>query len=104
VGREASAALDFCRQEHAYLIPARPVRFALKRIGESETVDFPWWAEPDQDALRQLLRHVVENYQEAKAKGARARYFIRDHFTWDHTVAAVEARLEQLSCHRVGCQ
>ena len=88
--------LDFCREEHAYLIPARIARFPEKRIDENETVDHPWWAEADQDCLRMLLRHVVENPEEAKEKGAKARVFIRDHFTWDHTLAAVEAHLLQL--------
>ena len=91
------AALDFCREEHAYLIPARIVRFPTKELDKVETVDFPWWAEPDQDFLRWLLRHVIENQQEAKEKGVKARAFIQNNFTWGHTVAAVEARLETLS-------
>jgi glycosyltransferase involved in cell wall biosynthesis/tetratricopeptide (TPR) repeat protein len=91
------AALDFCREDHAYLIPARQARFKDKRVGDTETVDYPWWAEPDPDSLRLLLRHVAENYDEAKAKGARAREFIGGHFTWEHTAAAVEVRLQQLT-------
>src|SRR6202034_3650135 len=48
----SGAALDYCHKENAYLIPARVVRFREKRIGDLETVDYPWLAEPDRDALR----------------------------------------------------
>src|SRR5262249_39607316 len=45
------AALDFCSEETAYLLPAHLARFAEKRLGELETVDFPFFWEPERDAL-----------------------------------------------------
>ena len=89
----SGAALDFCFQDHAYLLPTRTARLSEKKIDHWETVDFPFWAEPDPDALRWQLRHVFENQEEARAKGAKARTFIQSYFTWEHTVDAVEARL-----------
>ena len=44
--------LDYCSEENAFLIPARIVRFREKRIAELETVDYPFLAEPDPDALK----------------------------------------------------
>ena len=90
------AALDFCHDEHAYLLPASVVHFREKRVGDFETVDHPWWAEPDQDALRFRLRYVATHLKDAKDKGKLAQDFIRRNFTWDHTVAILEQRLVEL--------
>src|SRR5439155_6005940 len=53
------AALDYCNEGNAYLVPARRVYLAQQRIGDLETVDHPWLAEPDLDALLERLRHVA---------------------------------------------
>ncbi len=93
------AALDYCRDEWAYLIPARPRPLPDARIGVLETVDRPHLAEPDGDALRLLLRHVVEHPEEARAMAERARRHVRSRYTWAHAAAAAEARLAEL-CRR----
>ncbi len=90
------AALDYCNPENAYLIPARIVRFRENRIGDLETVDDPWLAEPDRAALRELLRAVVDRRDEARARGRAAAAHIREHVTWDRAVDVLEARLGQL--------
>ena len=90
------AALDYCTAENAYLIPARIMHFRKKQIGDLETVDYPYLAEPDPMALRDLLRAVVDHPDEARAKGRAAESYIRGHLTWDHAVDKIEARLKQL--------
>jgi glycosyltransferase involved in cell wall biosynthesis len=75
------AALDFCSHDNAYLIPACPVYSPTRRIGEWETVDYPWLAEPDRDALIDLLRHVAAHPDEAHAKGQAGAALIRSRFT-----------------------
>ena len=90
------AALDFCNEENAYLVPARIQRFRDKRIGDLETVDSPWLAEPDPAVLRSLLRTVVDHPGEAREKGRAASAYVRAHLTWDRAVDAMEARLRQL--------
>ncbi len=90
------AALDFCGPEHGYRVPAREVRFPERRVGDLETVDHPWLAEPDVVALGRLLRHVYDHPDEAHAKGQAGAAHIGGRFTWDHTVTAVEQRLAEL--------
>lgn len=89
------AALDFCDDDHAYLIPAR-AQHLQTQPGEMPTVDQQFWAQPDMDHLRLLLRHVVEHRDEARAKARRGRAFLRENYTWDHAAAAVETRLRVL--------
>jgi glycosyltransferase involved in cell wall biosynthesis/predicted Zn-dependent protease/predicted O-methyltransferase YrrM len=87
------AALDFCGPDNAYLVPSRTVRLTEKRVGSLETVDYPWWAEPDVEELARLLRRALECPAERQVKGAAGRARILAGFTWDHAAAAVEERL-----------
>src|SRR5262249_22542765 len=87
------AALDFCSEDTAYLLPARLVRLPEKRLGELETVDFPFFWEPEHDALCQRLRHVFEHRDAAGTKGVKAGGHIRQHLTWEQAAAVVEERL-----------
>jgi glycosyltransferase involved in cell wall biosynthesis/tetratricopeptide (TPR) repeat protein len=92
----AGAARDFCDQDNAYLIPAQRRFFTDKRVGELETVDFPWLAEPDAAALAAHLRNVFEHPEEARAKGRQGCERIRERFTWDRAAEAAEQRLREL--------
>lgn len=91
------AALDFANEENAYLIPAQVVRLGEKRVGHLETVDYPFWAEPDRDALAATLRRIYENPAEARARGERAAQDITARHTWAHAAAIAAGRLEALS-------
>lgn len=90
------ACLDFCNDSNAYLIPAREVQMSEKKVYGMETVDFPWWAEPDMGALQRLLRCVRERQNEAAAKSRTARETIVNNFTWCHAVSVAEERLRAL--------
>jgi len=90
------AALDFCNDDNAFLIPACVVRYADKRLSDMETVDYPFQAEPDEAALRSLLRYVVDFPEEAQRRARAARAYVHGHLTWDRAVSLVEERLRQL--------
>src|SRR5260370_6665486 len=81
-------ALDFCSSETAYLVPYQLVRFAQKRVGELETIDHPWLAEPDGDALTRLLRRAYEERAEGEAKGRAGRGVVLGDFSWGPTGVA----------------
>lgn len=101
------AALDFCSEENAYLLPfqvrklfkkrVQMLRLPDNRIEEMETVDYPWLAEPDLEALKKIMRHVYENPEEAEKKGLAGRVHIERHFTWEKTVEVVKKRLHALA-------
>jgi glycosyltransferase involved in cell wall biosynthesis len=90
------AALDFCNDSNAYLVPARRVYLAQKRIGDLDTVDHPWLAEPDLDALVDRLRHVARRPADARTRADAGCAHIRGHFTWDHAAAAADHALREL--------
>jgi glycosyltransferase involved in cell wall biosynthesis len=87
------AAMDYCNADNAFLIPARRRYFADKRVGDEETVDVPWVAEPDARALCRLLHHVLEHPEERRGKARAGCEHIRAHFRWDQAVDAAERRL-----------
>jgi glycosyltransferase involved in cell wall biosynthesis/Tfp pilus assembly protein PilF len=90
------AALDYCDAANAYLVPAAVRRFAEKRVGELETVDYPSLAEPEPPALVESLQHILSHPEEAKAKGQAGRARVVAKLTWEHTVRAIEQRIEVL--------
>ena len=92
----AGAAMDYCNQDNAFLIPARKTYLPAKRIGSLQTVSRPWLLEPDEEALQAHLRNVFEHPEEAKAKGRAAGAHIRQHFGWENVLNAVEHRLSEL--------
>lgn len=90
------AAMDFCSERTAYLIPAKEVTLSVKRIGRYETVDFPRLAEPDREALARLMQKVFLDRAEALSKAALAAERIKSNFTWRHSAQVVETRIHEL--------
>ena len=90
------AALDYCDESRAYLVPAEVRYLPERQVGGLETVGRPWLAEPDAEALEAILCHVVAHPDEARAKGAAGRAFVCGNLTWEHAADAVERRLEAL--------
>jgi tetratricopeptide (TPR) repeat protein len=91
------AALDFAHSGNAYLIPATVQHHTQKRIGDIITLDFPYWADPDRDALTSLLRHVMTNRDEAHDRGVRAAEEIQARHTWAEAARIAADRLVALA-------
>lgn len=54
------------------------------------------WAEPDEEHLRYLLRHVFEHREEARQRGAAAAEEVRTHWTWDLAAERIVRRIQEL--------
>lgn len=94
--------LEYCDETNAYLIPAQEVPFKEKQIDDTlVTVDYPYWAEPDYDSLKALLRHIYENPEEARQKGRKARETVCENLTWRHSLMHLEAQIKQLQTRPV---
>ena len=93
---DRGAARAFCEEAWSYLIPSREVQLPSRFVGDIETVALPWLAEPDADALVNILKRVHAEPAEARRRGFAAREQIRTRFTWEHAAEAVEQRLEAL--------
>ncbi len=90
------AALDFCDEDNAYLIPAELRYYPDKLLERQETVDYPWLAEPDVEALAVILRSVVGDGEGRRRRGAAGRRRILQGLTVERAAAAAEARLRAL--------
>ena len=90
------AAMDFCNPSNAYLISAKEKRYEVKRVGDHETVDYPWYAEPDRVDLASWMKHVFSQREEAIEKGRCARKSIEENLTWRHAFEKVSARIKAL--------
>jgi glycosyltransferase involved in cell wall biosynthesis len=90
----SGAALDFCDDEVAYLIPSTerrvPIRLWDRRV---PTVLPPTWFEPDVGMLRRAMRHVYEHRADAARKAHQARVRAARNWTWRHTTDAMLGRM-----------
>jgi hypothetical protein len=54
------------------------------------------WAEPSYEQLRVLMRHVYDNREEAKLKGALASAEVLERWTWQKSAEKIIRRLREL--------
>jgi glycosyltransferase involved in cell wall biosynthesis len=55
------------------------------------------WADPDEEHLRHLLRHVYENRDAARERGLRAAREVHARWTWDHAAERILKRIRVLA-------
>ena len=87
------ACLDFCDEGNASLIPA-----TLRPISGLEEPPAPigyWWAEPDANALADIMRAVASDPGPSRVKAETALERVRP-MTWDVTARLVLDRLKEL--------
>lgn len=87
------AALDFCDEERALLIPAGVEYFADNLIQPWETVNLPFWAKPDRNAMEALMEQVYRHPEQAFERAQRAAQWVRENLTWRHAAQVAASRL-----------
>ena len=91
------AAMDFCNQDNSYLLPSKVIYYEEKRVGNRETVDYPWLAEPDPEVLAEAMRIVFNSPQTARSKAKSGRELIESRFSWKKIGTIVEERISEIS-------
>lgn len=77
-----------------------PLRYQLQETGGIHfgfRRQFGYWAEPDIQDLRWLMRYVYEHREEAAAKGLRASARVHRDWTWDRAARQVIADFDLLA-------
>jgi len=89
-----SAQTDFIHDELAYPLGIEGLVPAEAKCPYYEGFN---WAEPSYEHLRALMRHVYENREEARLKGARASSEVLGRWTWRHSAEKIIRRLREVS-------
>jgi glycosyltransferase involved in cell wall biosynthesis len=84
---------DFVHDDIAYPLAVHGVVPAVAKC--PYYVGFSW-AEPDEEHLRHLLRHVFEHPDEARARGVAAAAEMAARWTWDDAARRIADRLGEL--------
>jgi glycosyltransferase involved in cell wall biosynthesis len=87
-----SGPAEFVTAANGYPLPVRALAPADER---NRYYRGARWAEPDLDALVELLRRAAREPEERRAKGRLAAEDAR-RWTWDRSLDAIEARLAQI--------
>lgn len=90
------ACLDFCTKETTFFVPSVEIPLSDKKIGNLDTVDFPWWLSIDPKDLQKVMRFVYENRTLVKMKGQKASQHILSSFTWKKSFQHVLDRIRYL--------
>ena len=89
------ACLDFCDEKTAFLIPAREV--GLESTGLPPSSKGYWLAEPNRQALANLMRDVVLDPAKAQEIARAGRERIVSQFQWSHAAEKVLERVSELA-------
>jgi glycosyltransferase involved in cell wall biosynthesis len=89
-----SAHTDFMNEEVAY-----PLNVAKLIPAEAKCPYYKGfvWAQPDEEHLIHLMRHVYAERQEATATGVRASQHVLENWTWRHAAQKIKDRLLEIS-------
>lgn len=87
---------DFCTEGTAFFVPSKEVDLAEKRVGNLETVDFPWWLSIEVSDLQRVMRFAYEQRKLVKEKGQKASQHILSNFTWKKSAECVIDRVNRL--------
>lgn len=85
-----SGNLNFMNEANSYLVPYRLTEL------EEDVGSYPAgsvWAEPDLDEAARLMRHVVENREEARERAERGRRTIEANHSLEATAAFLTERM-----------
>lgn len=93
IATDWSAHTDFMTEEIAY--PLR-VSNLIPAVAKCPYYEGFSWAEPDEEHLIHLMRHVYENRDEAAEKGARASEVVLSKWTWRHAALKIKTRLLEI--------
>lgn len=88
---------DFCSEETAFFVSSKEVVLPEKKVGNLDTVDYPWWLSIDRSDLQQKMRFAYENRTLVKEKGQKASRQILSSFTWKKSAQVVSDRIKQLA-------
>ncbi|MCM3663100.1 glycosyltransferase [Mesobacillus subterraneus] len=94
---DSGSCLDFCTEETAFFVPSKEVDLAEKRVGNLETVDFPWWLSIEVPDLQKVMRLAYEQRKLVKEMGKKASQHILSNFTWKKSAEHVLDRVNQLA-------
>lgn len=94
---DAGPVREFCPDDVATFVPARPLRFPDNRVDHLETVGVPTLMEPDVAALRRAMRAAAADPERCRARGHRGAQHARARYTWSHVARAYADRLRALT-------
>ena len=88
-----SAHTEFATPDNAYLVKVEKMMEVNDPVWFHPHINYGQWAQPDLDHLKQLMRHVYENRDEARQKGLNARKSVVENWTWAHSAATAHRYL-----------
>ncbi|MHB8172750.1 MAG: glycosyltransferase [Thermincolia bacterium] len=98
IGTKWSGNLEFMNEDNSYLVDIN----GLVDVDQEQVDEDPFyaghrWADPSLEHLKQVMRFVYQNREEAAEKGKKARQDVLNHWTIDYATEKMIKRLKKLT-------
>lgn len=97
-------AVEFCDPSFTYFVSARKYDHREMKIGDLETIYYPYWIEPDLDDLKSKMRQVYEQREQLQDIGMQASRHIRKYYTWKKTAEEIKKTLTRVQTKAPTCR
>lgn len=88
---------DFINNENGWLIDIKTLKHLSARLCKINTCyDGLWFAEPDVDDVRKIMKYIFLNKEEVIEKGKKARETIISKYDWEKVTDRAENRLKEI--------
>ena len=94
IATDWSAQTEFFNSSNGYPIQVEKVEPARAKCPYYEGF---YWAKPDKEHFRYLMRYVFENRKEARAKGLTAAKDVAENWTWENAARQIRDRLSDIT-------
>jgi len=86
--------IDFVDQTNGWLIEIKQLKHLSERLCKiNSAFSNLWFAEPQIDDIRNIMRYVFEHRDEVSQKGKISREFVLNNYTWEKITDIAEAKL-----------
>ncbi len=98
VATRCGGQLDFLNDDNSYLLDIDGFEIGNQEIkcisSYYENAPFAVLRDKTTNQLKETMRHILNNYGEAKEKAGKLRENLENNFTWDHLVEKIHNRLK----------
>ena len=96
--------VDFVNEDVGWLIEIKQLRHLSERLCKINAgYKNLWFAEPEIDDIKKVMRYVFEHKDEVREKGKRSQELVMGTYTWEKITDYVEKRLNEI-CRALGDQ
>ncbi|APH06596.1 glycosyltransferase [Bacillus weihaiensis] len=86
-------AVEILGEEYPLFIESTTKTHEIRKVSHLETIDFPWWIEPNRQDLKKKMRYAYENKKELVKIGEKYSVKVTSTYNWNKTIDTISEHL-----------